>query len=207
MHLRLLSGIVAILIVGTITSAVRADDREDLRRLLSRPGDVIDSIQVAQGWAVVSSHSRDSGGYAILRKLGGRWQSIHGSGGAVSAEHLYLLGVPRSAFAALMGRKPSAEELQRVEEEARAPHWDRLSTSDCTAGELQGETWWVLTIMRNELYAKHGRPFKDPLLRSYFESRPWYRVNPAYHDGLLTARERRNVQIILDYQQRHGLLK
>ena len=63
----------------------------------------------------------------------------------------------------------------------------------------------VELLMRNEVFAKHGRPFQDPLLKAYFESRPWYRANSGYSDALLTERERRNAGFIQQYQQRKHL--
>jgi hypothetical protein len=42
--------------------------------------------------------------------------------------------------------------------------------------------------LRNEIYARHGRVFKDPWLQAYFSSLPWYRPNPAFRDDQLTAR-------------------
>lgn len=32
----------------------------------------------------------------------------------------------------------------------------------------------VVRIAKNEIYARHGRKFKDPELRAYFEARSWY---------------------------------
>jgi len=54
-----------------------------------------------------------------------------------------------------------------------------------------------LRILRNEILAKYGRPFKSRDLRGYFQATSWYRANPAYHDGLLTAIDQENIQRVL----------
>jgi len=43
-----------------------------------------------------------------------------------------------------------------------------------------------LRIARNTVFAKHGREFKSPDLKQYFNSRVWYTVNPSYTDAMLT---------------------
>jgi hypothetical protein len=35
-----------------------------------------------------------------------------------------------------------------------------------------------MRLLRNTIYAKAGRTFKDPTLRAYFEAKPWYRPGP-----------------------------
>lgn len=128
------------------------------------------------------------------------------AGGLASAAHLFLLGAPRAALLALIGRSLSARDRQAVNDESQTPHWAWLSSRDATDADLQGESWWLLTLMRNEIYARHGRPFSDPLLRKCFQERGCYRVNPTYNDGQFSARERRNAQFIIDYQGRNNRL-
>ena len=55
--------------------------------------------------------------------------------------------------------------------------------------------------LRNEIYARHGRVFKDAWLQKYFSSLPWYKSNSAYSDALLTATERKTVATILAYEK------
>ncbi len=52
----------------------------------------------------------------------------------------------------------------------------------------------VLTLMRGEIYARHGDTFKDPATQRYFSSQPWYKKsgNPIR----LTDVERFNYQLI-----------
>jgi hypothetical protein len=78
-----------------------------------------------------------------------------------------------------------------------------------SASELQGLSKTALWVMRNEVYARHGRPFSDPTVRRYFNSQPWYRVDPRYlvpSDDVarLTALEKANTALIAQQEKRAG---
>jgi hypothetical protein len=66
--------------------------------------------------------------------------------------------------------------------------------------ELHGKSKAELRVMRNEIYAHHGRTFQAPDLQNYFSQRPWYRQNPSYSDSLLTDVDKANVKIIQDFE-------
>lgn len=54
-----------------------------------------------------------------------------------------------------------------------------------------------LRILRNTIYARHGRRFKDPYLQSYFNAMDWYR--PTCNEvplSALSATEKHNIQLI-----------
>ncbi|MDX6710181.1 MAG: hypothetical protein QOH96_1197 [Blastocatellia bacterium] len=55
--------------------------------------------------------------------------------------------------------------------------------------------------LRNEIYARHGRVFKDKWLNKYFRSFDWYKPNSAYSDSSLSTLERQNVAAILAYEK------
>ncbi len=55
--------------------------------------------------------------------------------------------------------------------------------------------------LRNEIYARRGRAFKDPWLRGYFGSFDWYKANPRFRESQLSAIERRNAKLIFDYEK------
>jgi YARHG domain len=55
--------------------------------------------------------------------------------------------------------------------------------------------------MRNEIYAKRGRVFKDARLQKYFVAQPWYVANSAYNDTLLTEIEKNNAFKILKEEE------
>lgn len=53
-----------------------------------------------------------------------------------------------------------------------------------------------LRILRNTIYARHGRIFKDPTLQAHFEKQWWYAPNPNYSDALLTGDDKSAVAAI-----------
>jgi len=53
-----------------------------------------------------------------------------------------------------------------------------------------------LRILRNAVYARHGRTFDSKDLKEYFSIRSWYRADPAYTDARLTPVDKRNLEII-----------
>jgi hypothetical protein len=72
----------------------------------------------------------------------------------------------------------------------------KLSTdpiSEGTLGDLFAED---LKVLRNEIYARHGRIFKDAQLQKYFESQPWYKPNPDFKDEQLNEIEAANLKKI-----------
>lgn len=74
------------------------------------------------------------------------------------------------------------------------------------AADLIGLSRWELDILRNEIYARHGRRFNRTELQAYFDQQPWYRPRyapNAFPEHLLNAMERWNVELIADYQRAH----
>lgn len=61
-----------------------------------------------------------------------------------------------------------------------------------------------LRILRNMIYARHGRPFKSPILRDYFERMDWYKADEQYTDARLTAVDKRNIKIVQSVEQQAG---
>jgi hypothetical protein len=53
-----------------------------------------------------------------------------------------------------------------------------------------------LKVLRNELYARHGRVFKDPELQKYFLAQPWYKPDPDFKDDQLNEIEAANLKKI-----------
>jgi hypothetical protein len=73
---------------------------------------------------------------------------------------------------------------------------EKLSTEVLTEdalGELFAED---LRILRNEIYARRGRVFKDKELQKYFESTEWYKANPDFKDDMLVEIEFKNLAAI-----------
>lgn len=76
---------------------------------------------------------------------------------------------------------------------------------EVTEADLKGKSARELTLMRNEIFARYGRPFRDPQLKAYFESQSWYRVFDGYQDSLVSDLERKNAEKIAAYQKARGL--
>jgi hypothetical protein len=53
-----------------------------------------------------------------------------------------------------------------------------------------------LRILRNAVYARHGRPFDSKDLKDYFTARSWYRADSTYTDERLTPVDKRNLEIL-----------
>lgn len=83
-----------------------------------------------------------------------------------------------------------------------------LSQRPVTDTDLRGKNAFELDIMRNAIYARHGRRFINKDLQDYFNRQPWYhpQYNPEeFPDRLLSPLEQSNVLYILAYQKRYGL--
>lgn len=58
-----------------------------------------------------------------------------------------------------------------------------------------------LRILRNTIFAKHGRAFKTDILKDYFMKQSWYSVNPTYHDSLLSDFDRNCILFIQSFEK------
>lgn len=105
------------------------------------------------------------------------------------------------------GQKPSelsATEKQNVDTIVayeRKLH-DELSTQPVSLAMLEGLFLEDARKLRNEIYARHGKVFKDKSVQKYFASFNWYKPNPKYSDNSLTATERKNAAAILAYERK-----
>lgn len=79
-----------------------------------------------------------------------------------------------------------------------------IKTRNLTEADLKGLSDWELKVLRNEIYARHGRAFKSESLSGFFGSTNWYKINPKYSDSSLNNFEKRNAQFILNYEKKTG---
>lgn len=79
---------------------------------------------------------------------------------------------------------------------------DQLTTKPITRRMLEGMFREDARNLRNEIYARHGKVFKEQELRNYFSSLDWYKPDRKYNDAQLTAIERRNAATILAYERK-----
>lgn len=87
---------------------------------------------------------------------------------------------------------------------------DFSSTREVTNSDLANLSLAELRIARNEIFARHGRQFKDPLLNQWFYSKNWYLSIPYKYapdefdknnPDPLSALEQKNTNFILDYEK------
>ncbi len=104
-------------------------------------------------------------------------------------------------------REFTIAELSEVEKNnvkliqaAEARRHDDLSAREIQPRELEGLFPEVARRLRNEIFARHGRTFKDARLQSYFASQEWYHADPKFDLKMLTPIERKNVATIQTYE-------
>lgn len=71
-----------------------------------------------------------------------------------------------------------------------------------SAPMLHGLSLNELRLLRNEIYARHGRQFQAVWLSQYFFSQPWYQPDENFKDEELTGPDKQNVETIVAYEKR-----
>lgn len=79
---------------------------------------------------------------------------------------------------------------------------NQISRKLISRAVLQGLFVEDVRKMRDEIYARHGKVFKDPWTQKYFASLDWYKPDPKYTDASLSAVERQNLVTIAAYEKR-----
>jgi len=77
-----------------------------------------------------------------------------------------------------------------------------LSTKPITRALLEGLFIEDASQMRQEIYARHGKVFKEPWLQKYFSSFDWYQADPNFSDASLSEVEKKNIATIAAYEKR-----
>ncbi len=77
-----------------------------------------------------------------------------------------------------------------------------LGTKPITRALLDGLFIEDASQMRHEIYARHGKVFKEPWLQKYFSSFDWYKADPNFTDAALSEVEKKNVATIAAYEKR-----
>jgi len=65
---------------------------------------------------------------------------------------------------------------------------------------LHGLSLNELRLLRNEIYARHGRQFQAPWLSQYFYSQPWYTPVETFKDEDVSGSDKQNVETIVAYE-------
>lgn len=79
-------------------------------------------------------------------------------------------------------------------------------TALLTENDLAGMSAEQLRLARNEIYARHGRTFKDAELQNYFNSKSWYKTNSSYNYSNeysnLNSTEKYNIKFITSFEEK-----
>jgi hypothetical protein len=78
---------------------------------------------------------------------------------------------------------------------------EKLATEEITDETLGALFAEDLRVLRNEVYARHGRIFKDPELQKYFAAQAWYKPNPDFKDEQLNEIEAKNLTKIREAEE------
>jgi hypothetical protein len=89
-------------------------------------------------------------------------------------------------------------DLLAAREEKVREWFSTNEVTDETLGALFAED---LRVLRNEIYARHGRVFKDVKLQKYFETQSWYKANPDFKDEQLNEIEIKNLAKIKEAEE------
>jgi serine/threonine protein kinase len=72
---------------------------------------------------------------------------------------------------------------------------------DISESDLSGLALGELRILRNAIFARHGRTFESPGLQRYYNSRSWYKPDADYSDDRLSETDRVNLQRISEAER------
>ena len=122
------------------------------------------------------------------------------------------LGIEKDSTAKNESQDTQAKDTQTQDTQSDTDEYiiPYSNTRALTDADLDHLSEWELKLARNEIYARHGRRFKDPELQSYFDKQSWY--NGIYdptdfdknHSNELSTLEKKNAEYILQYELDHG---
>lgn len=90
-------------------------------------------------------------------------------------------------------------ETQFYDKEIISTMYTQLD-SKLTEPELANMSKGLLRLIRNAIYARHGRTFNSYDLQRFFGYETWYKPNPNYSDDLLTEIDKYNIELIQKYE-------
>ncbi|MBC8032401.1 MAG: YARHG domain-containing protein [Pyrinomonadaceae bacterium] len=67
---------------------------------------------------------------------------------------------------------------------------------------LHGLSLNELRLLRNEIYARHGRQFQAPWLSQYFYAQEWYQPIETFKDEDVSGSDKQNVETIVAYENK-----
>ncbi len=67
---------------------------------------------------------------------------------------------------------------------------------------LRGVSLHELRLLRNEIYARHGRIFRTDWLQQYFGSQSWYDPKEDFKDEEISGSDKTNIETIVKYENK-----
>ncbi len=95
---------------------------------------------------------------------------------------------------------PVEEQNVKLIETIETRQREKISAELITNEMVDGLFVEDLRVLRNEIYARRGRVFKDKDLQKYFEAQSWYHANPDFRDEMLTETESKNLAVIKEVE-------
>jgi serine/threonine-protein kinase len=105
-------------------------------------------------------------------------------------------GAPASATPTVTQNQPAATEAPRTVASFQSIESRILSGSPLSKADIAGFSKYELKLLRNTVYARHGRLFQTPELQNHFDGRPWYIRRNNYNLADLTSHDHANVKLI-----------
>src|SRR6266567_9186397 len=89
---------------------------------------------------------------------------------------------------------------QAQDEYASMKNWETFdfASKRMTPADVNPLSLDDLKLVRGIVFGKHGRVFKDPDIRRFLESRPWYKADLNFNNSSLNDSERRNLDVVRD---------
>lgn len=118
-----------------------------------------------------------------------------------------LIAVVVLATSKLLGETVTQPvEMGTAPSQHKCPSWPDQATRILSDDELAACSCRELDLLRNEIYARHGRKFVRKDLKEYFESKRWYKIDPQNPQGdkYLNNYEQKNINIIVEFEKRIG---
>ena len=79
---------------------------------------------------------------------------------------------------------------------------NQIGTKPITTALLRGLFVEDVRKMRDEIYARHGKVFKNEWTQKYFASFDWYKADPKFSEASLSPVERQNLSTIAAYEKK-----
>jgi serine/threonine-protein kinase len=172
---------------------------------------VVVAVVAVGGIAVVGlillSRNIDSSNHVVVRNVNARANANLNANARQLATPTPEISEGNSSFASNENDEAdddedlTADDLALPGEAPQGAEQKILAGAPLSPEDLSGLSQAQLRILRNTIYARHGRSFETPVLQAYFLTRPWYRERSDYNDRMLTTTDRANAELIKSHEE------